>query len=58
MPRGGKRPGAGRPAGAQSPDRKVMVSFRLQPAAVRWLKSHGRPMTEVIEDLIKKQKEK
>jgi len=33
---GGKRPGAGRPAGTTKPDKRPMLQVRVAPATLEW----------------------
>ena len=43
---GGKRKNAGR---KPKPDKKQMISMRLDPAVIQWLKNQPESMTKTIE---------
>jgi hypothetical protein len=55
--KGGKRPGAGRPKGIgnDGPSKK-MISVRLDPRIIKWLKSHpAGKRTKIIEEALIRQ---
>ena len=57
MPRGGKRPGAGRKKGSTGKDNRIKISVRLPEKLVKWLKLQPN-QTEAVETAIKKLMEK
>ena len=52
MPSGGKRKGAGRPVGSTKKNNKKMVSFRLKPTLIKWLKKQPN-QSKTIETALK-----
>lgn len=46
---GGARPGAGRKS-----EGKIMVSYKLAPDVVQFLKSQDRPASQIIEEAVRK----
>jgi len=57
MSSGGKREGAGRPAGTTMPVKKISVTARIDPEIARWLKSH-RNYSAIIERSLVEYREK
>tara|TARA_B100002049_G_scaffold31068_1_gene20382 strand:- start:314 stop:496 length:183 start_codon:yes stop_codon:yes gene_type:complete len=49
--RGGKREGAGRPP---APDRKVTMTFRVDPVVAKWLRDQPESQAALIESALKK----
>jgi hypothetical protein len=47
--KGGARPGSGR-----KPEGKIMVTYKLAPDVVAFLKGHARPASQLIEEAIRK----
>lgn len=52
MTRGGKREGAGRPAGSTKDDNKVMLSIRIDRKLMAWLKRQAN-QARTIEDALR-----
>ena len=47
MTRGGKREGAGRPAGTTKKDKKQTYATRLRPDQIRWLRRQKNAAKEI-----------
>jgi hypothetical protein len=57
MTRGGTRPGAGRPEGTTKPDKKIMLSVKIDPELRAWLKLQ-KNQARTVEDALKLLREK
>lgn len=53
MPRGGARPGAGRPKGSTIPDKRQPVTVRLPPDLIEWLAKFGNKRGRLIEKALR-----
>lgn len=49
---GGVRPNSGRKKGSVNPAKKQMISIRLAPYVIKWLKSRPDSATTLIENAV------